>query len=562
MRTQSLLVRFPGYPDMESLFPDAQLAGWAASLKEAGHRCIIVDYGTVETLGRRMPVGSGSLDQALVDLLNQDGPMPALSTLYTYWRARHLDRRCTVLQQAMLRESADLLGKKAGVDMLVFRLERADDVGPAMFLASRVKSDAPNTLICGAGPFVEAFGPLLGELRAGIDIWVLDEPELALPRLASAVHRPEAWSKIPNLCVMGAGEAVYTERRQELELSELPPPAYDLETYPALAGYGKVKLFTIEDSRGAAPERRSHMDHSAGLQLKPAAQVVSEMWRLATQHGARTFHLSSLHTPASHARTIAREIVARGLHVRYSRSWTPDGSDAGVFEALRASGCVASGYRVYTGSERLLADYFGVGWSVSETERVLRAGKAAGLFTCAELVYPTPADDYHTEDETLRLIRRTRPDAVVVTVPEVAPCSVWYEEAPRYGFSLRRRGYLEDVLRCRAKFPLPPHRWPSLPYRLGRWSGSEVIRRQEQLILALQGSSVVVYLSEVMALLACVLKSAGEEVEVHREIRRLLPSGDLDGVARLVNAFNEHGCVPTKPVELRPFVPSRAAVGN
>lgn len=562
MRTRSLLVRFPGYPGVECLLPDAQLAGWAAALKDAGHRPVIVDYGTVDMLGRLIPSNPGSQDRAFLDLLSLDGPIPPLSVPFTYWRARHMDRRFTRQQQAVLTESADLLGRNSGVDMLVFRLETADDVGPALFLASRIKSETSRTLICGAGPFVESFGPLLGELRKGIDVWVLDEPEVALPRLASVVHRPESWTKIPNLCVQEAGQALFTERRQEVRLSQLPPPAYDLETYPALGGYGKIKLFTIEDSRGAPPHRRGHMDHSAPLQLKPASQVVGEMRRLATHHGARTYHFSSLHTPASHARAIARELLVRGLQVRYSRSWTPDGSDPGVYDALRASGCAAVGYHVCTGSERLLADYFGAGWSVSETERVLRASKAAGLFTCARLVYPTPADDYHTEDETLRLIRRTCPDAVAVAVPELAPRSAWYENAQRYGFSFRRKSYMEDVLKCRAKFPLPPHRWPSLPYRLGRWSGSEVIRRQEQLILAIKGSSVVVYLSEVMALLSCVLGSAGKEFEFHRDLRRLLPSGDLDGVARLVTTFNEHGCVPAKPVGLQPFVPSRAAVGN
>src|SRR5690606_37539778 len=138
--------------------------------------------------------------------------------------------------------------------------------------------------------------------------------------------------------------------------------------------------------------------------------------------------------------------------------------------------------------QRLLEDFYGDRHGVSVTEEVLRACKAAGIFTATRFVYPCPADDHHTAAETLRLAARTRPDAIRIELPEVLPGSRWYAEPSTFGFTLDRSRYFDRILKGRTRFPLPAHRWTTLPYRMGRMPGSEVIRRQEDILLAL-GSS-------------------------------------------------------------------------
>lgn len=61
--------------------------------------------------------------------------------------------------------------------------------------------------------------------------------------------------------------------------------------------------------------------------------------------------------------------------------------------------------------------------------------------TPATLARPSPLtlftpswDDYHTRAETLRFVQRTRPDAIAISSPELAPGTPWYAAPEHYGF--------------------------------------------------------------------------------------------------------------------------------
>jgi hypothetical protein len=223
--------------------------------------------------------------------------------------------------------------------------------------------------------------------------------------------------------------------------------------------------------------------------------VANEIWRLGTLYAARAFRFTGTGAPASHAAAIAKELMQRGLHVVYGRSASPALAMPDIFPILYASGCRAIDWTLESGSQRLIEDYFGHEFTVSHAETVMSACRSADIFTAARFTYPTPADDYHTESETLRLLSRTRPDAVLFEFPDVRPGSVWYEKADDFGFTLNKENYLANRLRCRRRFPLPPHRWPSLPFRLGRLSAGEVIRKQEQMALAAGAHSALLFFS-------------------------------------------------------------------
>jgi hypothetical protein len=151
---------------------------------------------------------------------------------------------------------------------------------------------------------------------------------------------------------------------------------------------------------------------------------------------------------------------------------------------------------------------------------------------------------------------------VAFEMPDLRPGAAWYERPADFGFSLNRSRYFIERLRCRRRFPLPPHRWPALPFRLGRLSSGEIIRRQEQIALAASQYSVLLFFSGVMALWARILGYVGREDEFHTLSRYVLLGEGISGVTDCVSGFNDRASAATPAVGFRPLAPLKAVVGN
>jgi len=563
MKTRSVLIRFPGYPlALESLLPDRHLAVWAGCLLDLGHRTRIFDYGTLEMLDRQFPREGRDLLRQLCERFGTEGPMPPLGAMLGYWQLRQTDRAFRTRQEKVAREIARDLADRKGLDFVLFKLSAADDVAPAAAMAARLREWRPELRLFAAGPFADLFAEPLMERIPALDCICVGDIERSLVRLAENLRNPEIWEEIPNLVLRVAGRPWATPRRMESDLGVFPAPAYDPHVYPALGRPGKLMLFAVEDSRGRDLPAHAMPAWERELRLKDQFAVCNEVWRLNALYGAQAFHFTGAGSPAYHVQDVARALQLRGLRIVYSRSTRPDAVEPAGLPLLRASGCRALDFRIDSGSQRLLEDYYGHDFGISQVEQVMRNCGSFEMFTAARFVYPCPADDYHTEAETIRLVNRIRPDAVHVGLPEVFPGSNWYERCGRFGFSLNRRTYLDDILKCRTRFPLPPHRWPMAPYRMGRLSSGEVIRQQERLILALEDKTKVLYFSGELALWARLTGYSGREEDFQSLSRRLMATEGLAGIAALVDSFNERACAPTKAVGFRPLAPLRAAVGN
>lgn len=563
MKTRSVLIHFPGYPlAMESLLPDPHLAAWAGCLLDLGHKTRILDYGTLEWCDRQFPREGRELLKRLSEQFVDDSPVPPLGAALTYWQLRQTDRAFRARQEECGRDIAQDVAIRKALDFVLFKLDAVEDVEPAGRIMARLREAKPDLRLLAAGPLANAFAePLLAQVSA-LDCVCVGDIERSLVRLAENLRSPEAWEDIPNLVFRAAKRVVHTERRVESDLSLFPAPAYDPDIYPALAGSGKALLFRVEDCRGGDRARHAIPATERPLRMKDPSTVCNELWRLNTLYGAQAFHFPNAGVTASHVTDIAREMQLRGMRVVYGRSLRPDGIDTGALPLLRASGCRAVDFQMDSGSQRLLDEFYGHDMGVSHAEQVLRICRSFKFFTSASFIYPGPADDYHTEAETLRFIDRTRPDAVRVELAALLPGSNWYELNEFFGFGLNKKSYFSDLLRCRTRFPLPPHRWPLVPYRLARTPAGEAIRQQERLLLALKDKTTVLYLSAEMALWARLTGYAGREAEFQSLSRRAVATDGVVGVAALVGALNERACAPTKAVGFRPSSSWRAAVGN
>jgi len=286
------------------------------------------------------------------------------------------------------------------------------------------------------------------------------------------------------------------------------------------------------------------------------------MSHLARTYGLRTFRFTGPGTPAFHAEAVAHGILAARMSVAYSQTFPPNYAEPGIAAVLRESGCEACAVRLDSGSQRLLDDYYGRGFGVTEVEQMLRACVAEDIFTEARIMYPSPRDDYNSRAETLRIVNRARPHTVTVVPPEAPPGSDWHCWLDEFGFSLPEKPYSrwiagEDDLEMACA-----GRGEASPIRVGPRLLRKTEREYAEIVAELRETGVNTTVSAEVALLARVADYGGREAEFQRAIRRAILSGDALALASALEGFNRRACVPPHTIVCRPFTPVLAAVGN
>ncbi|MBN2311371.1 MAG: hypothetical protein JXR94_20510 [Candidatus Hydrogenedentes bacterium] len=585
MKTKSLIVNFPGYPfDINQLLPVHQLASVAACLLAEGHETQICDFATPDTMATLFPAEARDTATALADYLLMDSVPNPMTTLHLLWRVRTADRAYRRRHGVACARATGWLASARHLDFVVLHLATADDFHGAATMAEGIKALRPGVGIVVLGAFADLFAVDLLDAAQAFDCVCVGDPEHGIVGLADSIHERDSWRRIPNLVYRDGGRAVATERRTVVNLDHLPAPAYEQEVYPAVAAGDKLHLFGIEESRGCGGSCRGcpqaggpGRDREAGplsRRTKSAAAVCDEIEALAGRYGASAFRILGSGTEASRIDGVASAILARGIRASYTRTVHPAAADAPgggakrpeqcevLLRGLQASGCVGLTVHAETGSQRLLDDHFGAGFTVTQLERVLRGARGQGLFTVARLTFPTPPDDRHTRAETLRLLERTMPHAAPVEMPLVLPGSAWYSNAASFGYAISRRHHFARILRHRTQFPLPPDRWRLLPQGADTLSPGQAIAAHEELLCDIRQQGILAAGFDGAPLLAQAAGHNGPLGEFIVQLQRDLLTGNAPAVARLVARFNQGIRVAGTRAGLHPYAPAEKAANN
>lgn len=565
MESRSRLVYVPGIPfRSEALMPQWSLAMMAGCLLDAGHQTRILDWGAVSAMRRFGGPGLRAAAAHVAALRDREpGPMPG-GRFAGLWQLRALE---ALYQESLHARRADVIDEmaKAGeLDFVVFLIHTRDDLREALQVGTWLRERTPGIRQLAAGVYIEDYGVVVLSATDVFDCALVGDVEISLPALARRIHRREHWAGVPNLLYREDGRVVQTDCEAARDLDSLSPPRYDLEAYPALRGGQKFNLFTLEHSRG-----RSNVGYGDAAFPWPAQRVRvksphalrMEMRVLTSTLGARAFHLEGEQTPGAQVNRLAYELLARPMPIEYSRSAHMAYTDAAAVRNLAASGCRAIGFRLGTGSQRLLDDFYGYDFSVSGAEHVLCACRQADLFAAARFFYPCPQDDYHTREETLRLVDRGSPHAVNVSAPPLRPRSAWWQQPLDFGYRVDLDAYARWVTAADAKRPCLG-REEDLPYRMAGWSRSRRIAAQKDFMRVFEEERGVPALSEQEAFIARLAGYEGQEGAFAARLRRSLFTADGRDIAELVARFNSHATVAANTAVFRPFRPALAAVGN
>ncbi|MFB3920161.1 MAG: radical SAM protein [Terriglobia bacterium] len=276
-------------------------------------------------------------------------------------------------------------------------------------------------------------------LARGFDVALLGESEFTLLELAQSLlgENQRQLAEISGLAYFDQqqGNIQRTPPRALIrELDTLPFPARDLvemdryrRAWKSAHGFFSLNLVA---SRGC-PYRCNWCAkpiYGDSFHLRSAASVAEEMRQLKDDFGAEHLWFADdiFALKASWAGELANEVERRNARVPFKIQSRVDLMTPATVAALKRAGCEEVWMGVESGSQKILnaMDKGTHVEQIGEARELLRQhGIHAGYF----LQFGYPGETWKDIQQTIRLVRRTRPDEVGVSVSYPLPGTKFYD---------------------------------------------------------------------------------------------------------------------------------------
>lgn len=540
MKTRSLLISYSGYPTSPHAFmPDNGLAVLAGSLLANGHETTILDYSTVDIM-KLLPPEYGERLAALKADTGADHSRELGEISGEISRIQERD----IAEKA--REITGLIAQR-GIDFLGFKLWTGKAFENCVRLAAEIRRMNPGIPIFAGGSHVDYFRQRVFKVADMFDALVYGEGEETIVDLADYVLGKIQLESIPNLLIKKGGAIMQTPEKRVEDLN-ISFPVYDTDTYPALKGDRKIKLFISEFSRGC-PFRCSfcgHANKSGSIWRRKSPERISEEFRhVIDTHGTRIFRNGDSNTPGPLLKKVAERLLVDGLDVEYALISHVNNLDPDDFSLLKRSGCFSIFFGVESGSQRIIDNFINKGLKLERVKDIISECKRNGLLAVTSFVYPGPGDTEETKEETFRFITETRPDTVNVCTPVVTPRSAWGDDPGRFGIELSR-DYFDELMYFTPALFYPPTMWKTLSYRINGKDFFGIAGESDGFAASLEKEGI---LTQVMDDAALMAKHCSMDFREFRgKVRQYLSEGDKASMEAVIKAINSSAKV--LPVKL------------
>jgi radical SAM superfamily enzyme YgiQ (UPF0313 family) len=533
MKSKSLLINYSGYPTTPNAFlPDNGLAALAGSLLSQGHQTTILDYNVLDVM-RLLPQEYGERLLELKQEKKNIGELKKISELIDGIQDRDIAEKAD--------EISGLVAEK-GIDFLALKLWTGKSFENGIKLAKAIKKRRPSVPIFAGGPHVDYFRRRIYGVTDVFDVLAYGEGEETIVGLAEYVLGLRELNTIPNLVIKDGAEFRETPEKRLGDLNR-SFPVYDTETYPALEGDGKLKIFISEFSRGC-PFRCNFCGHSnksgAKWRSKSAESITDEFKYIAETHGMRVFRNGDSNTPGSLISEVAEKIVLEGLDVEYVLMSHVNNMEPENLGLLKRSGCFSVFFGIESGNQNIVDNYINKGLRLDRAREIIAKCSEEGLFVVTSYVYPSPGETEESKNDTFEFIKNSKTDAASICVPIITPMSTWGDNPERYGIELSEN-YFDELMFFTPALFYPATLWQPLNYRINGKSFAEIATESDRFAKALEKDGVLTHVMEDAALMA---KHCGMGFRDFRDkVRHYLTVGNQKRMSDIVKKINENSKV-------------------
>ncbi len=508
MSLRGALVYCPGSPfSLAPLFPQAGLAHAARILEGAGQTPMVYDFGAPSFLQRLYP-------PELRGCFGTHGGWKAARGIR---QRRTINRGCARQLEIATREAAAAVARDAPAFVVLWMASRSC-ARAAFHMAAWLRRERPRRPILAAGPWAVAHQAFLDNADSPFTA-VLPESGPPLddnsgPR-KSAVSADEWRLPLSILGEAGTGTAALNEG-----------VGYAPDVYPAVHEGRKLPVFSLSVNDAAIGARTGPFTVSALERLGGEARGIARVT------GSRVFWAALPFEGTTHAEVLAGMLEAYVPGMLLACRVTP-GARERDSSVPRTGLLAALGLNVYSGSQRLIEDIYGLDFSVSETIALIRECQQMGLPTAAHFRFPSVWDDYHTRAETIRLVECAAPAGITLARADMAAngAPMAYDPAGEFHELLLRLGPAANAA--------PAIRVPRKGYCVYQANS-----QRESLAFELLQMDGVAWCSERMGLLARLAGAESHLTAFTASVYDGLARGDRERLEELVARVNANARFP------------------
>jgi anaerobic magnesium-protoporphyrin IX monomethyl ester cyclase len=275
-------------------------------------------------------------------------------------------------------------------------------------------------------------------LRNGVDFVLVGEAEESLTELCASILKGSGIStKIPGVLRLDAAGKIVQSSPQaprNANWKNLPKPArelIDLEPYRQawVSAHGRFSTNVVA-SRGCPFQCNWCAKPISGnkFQVRGAESVADEICELKEAYGVQHIWFGDdIFALNQHwTKQFADEIEARGCALPFKIQSRADLMTPDTVANLKRAGCAEVWMGVESGSQRVL-DAMDKGLRVPEVVVARRRLGEAGIRACFFLQFGYPGEQWEDIQQTIDLVRKTRPDDIGVSFSYPLPGTAFYE---------------------------------------------------------------------------------------------------------------------------------------
>ena len=310
-------------------------------------------------------------------------------------------------------------------------------------IISEIKNHFPDIIYVGWGSLCKV-RPETVLLKGDLDIVIRDELEFTVSSLIKNLSSNGKLNEVKGISFKSPKIVHNPFISSEKNLDALPLPAYhllDMGKYQAKESYflkegsenKTVNFFSLLSSRGCnfnCPYCPYPIIFGRWRAMSPK-KVVDEMEYLVKNYNIRTFwfHDQVFTMIPKRVEEICKEIVNRELEVTWACETHVKKLSRHLIRTMKKAGCTRIQVGVETGDPQLLSTIGKRGCTVDDVEKVIHYLHEEGILVEANFIVGLPGESWKTIKNTARIIKRTKPDDVAISIITPYPGTKLYSLA-------------------------------------------------------------------------------------------------------------------------------------
>ncbi len=541
---KGILISYSGYPYTPSSFmPDNGLANLAGALIKNGHEVLILDYNTVELVKRLIPEDIRNDLIKLFPLLKEDAADNKLRDDFKKIGDRIVAHREMEIENICNELEEQIAGKN--VNFIGFKLWMGDGFSDSIKIAEHIKKNHPQMKIYAGGPQAQLFRDTIYKKTQVFDAIAYGEGEDIIDLLARFSVSEVNLEDIPNILYLKGNRIFINPMKWINELDSIAYPVYDPEIYPACGSNGKIKIFSLDASRGC-PNNCAFCVHSSisgrKIRKKSINRILFEIKYIKQKYNSKAFRFSGSYTPTNTLVALSKLLVDEKVDIIYTAFSTLKDMRKDYISILKSSGLFGLYIGIESADERILKKDFEKKFNPDKMKIIIKNLIDSGIFIVASFIYPAPSENTESMNKTINYILELFSDpnrtSVTVHFPGLLTLGNWAEHPEKYGFEINDFDEYKTIcMQYNIKQYLPHYLWDILPYSINGKTHKELVLESSKFMEELERHGILTMLLDETAMMAGLLNCNPRDFR--NLIKTSLFMGDYNKLKELVHEINK-----------------------